>query len=165
MESGPTVFSDLGENIHLEWQGRGDQDGRDVQRVPDKLLENVAFLRTVDRGILKIEKPTPEVEAKLKEQAEAIKAQREASQAAVMETIDHQAEEPIVVTEVDEKGAIVPQTHEGEDDISEPLVSEGDPAVPQDESSQSSTVQMDEAGNIIDEIPEPQVIIEKRQRE
>ncbi len=165
MEKGPTVFSDLGENIHLEWQGRGDNEGRDVQRVPDKLMENVDFLRTVDRGILKIERPTPEVEAKLKEQAEAVKAQREASAAAIMDTIDHQAEESIVTTEINEKGDIVTQTHEDDDEsqVSDDGPADG-PAVPQEESPQASTVQMDEEGNIIDDVPEPQVIIESRQK-
>lgn len=71
MEPGPAVFSDLSNNIALEWARAGDEDGNDVQQVPDVLAENVNFLRAVQKGVFVVEEASPEIEAALTRQAGA----------------------------------------------------------------------------------------------
>lgn len=153
-ETGPTVFSDLGENIQIEWQGQGDAEGRDLQRVPDKLMENVNFRRTIDRGILELVESTPAVEAKLTQQADAAKAHRAEEDSAIEAAMDRTTDRDIVTAEVDESGTLV--SHETEDRTPEPI---GDAP-----SAQGSTVQMDEAGQPITSEPELQVTIEPPQK-
>lgn len=156
-ETGPTVFSDLGENVQIEWQGKGDAAGRDLQRVPDKLMENVDFRRTLDRGILEVVESTPEMEAKIKEQSDANRAQRDARDASIEDVMDRTTDREIVSAEVDEKGKVVTQKNEAR----EPQPQEAQEAP----SSQFSVVQMDESGQPITSEPELQVTIESPQKE
>ena len=158
-ETGPTVFSDLGENIQIEWQGQGDAEGRDLQRVPDKLMENVNFRRTIDRGILELVESTPAVEAKLTQQANAAKAHRDEADLSIEAVMDRTTDRDIVTAEVDESGTLV--SHETEVRETAPTESVSEGVSP---SGLSSTVQMDDAGQPITSEPELQVTIEPPQK-
>lgn len=60
-ESGPTVFA-LDKDNHVEWAGKDDPLGNDVQPVPPEYMNNVQFRRAVTRGILVVEEADEEVE-------------------------------------------------------------------------------------------------------
>ena len=51
---GPTVFTDKLNDLVVEWQGRGNRDGEDVQQVPDSMLQNMNFMRAIRSGILSV---------------------------------------------------------------------------------------------------------------
>lgn len=95
-EAGPTVFTDANTNTQVEWQGAGDPSGEDVQQVPDKLVENVSFLRAVNRGILVVEEATDEVMAALARQTTSWKERRAKAEAASADAIDEQANNDLI---------------------------------------------------------------------
>jgi len=51
LKDGPTVFSIPEKRIEIEWQGKGDPTGADVQGVPDEVLESTYFQRALRRGV------------------------------------------------------------------------------------------------------------------
>jgi hypothetical protein len=51
-QAGPTVFHDENSKTEVTWEGRGDSMGRDIQPVPLHYLENINFLRILNKGIL-----------------------------------------------------------------------------------------------------------------
>lgn len=55
LHAGPTVFT-YGKNAEdfVEWAGRGDQMGNDIQPVPANLLNLVQFRRSLTRGIFEV---------------------------------------------------------------------------------------------------------------
>lgn len=74
MMDGPTVLSsDPKGSEFVEWQGKDDPQGGDIQIVPQSITETVAFHKAVQRGILVLENPddNPEI-------AEAIEKQNRA---------------------------------------------------------------------------------------
>jgi len=85
---GPAVFTDLANNIALEWQGAGDPNGDDIQQVPDGLADNVNFLRSVTRGIFVVEEATEEMQAKLTASGEAWRRRNEAQAKAAIDTLE-----------------------------------------------------------------------------
>lgn len=97
-EGGPTVLSDLKSKEYVEWAGANDPNGADVQPVPEEFLNNVNFLRCVQRGILVIENPedNPEVTAAIERQNAAWQARREQAKKNAEATIDHQANNDLV---------------------------------------------------------------------
>lgn len=100
-EGGPTVLSDLRTKEYVEWQGAGDPGGADVQAVPEEFLQNVNFLRCVQRGILVIEnaEDNPEIVAAIEKQNSAWAARRREAQKSAEDSIDQQANNDIVTTE------------------------------------------------------------------
>jgi len=49
-QAGPLVFRDDASNVEIVWQGKGDNSGNDMQAVPVSFLNNVNFLRILNRG-------------------------------------------------------------------------------------------------------------------
>lgn len=100
-EGGPTVLSDLRTKEYVEWQGAGDPMGADVQAVPEEFLQNVNFLRAVQRGILVIEnaEDNPEVLQAIERQNAAWAHRRKQAQKSAEDSIDQQANNDIITTE------------------------------------------------------------------
>lgn len=99
-EGGPTVLSDLRTKEYVEWAGADDPNGADVQAVPEEFLNNVNFLRAVQRGILVIENPedNPDIAAAIDKQNAAWAARRERAQAQAKESIVEEANNDIVTS-------------------------------------------------------------------
>ncbi len=95
-EAGPTVFTDANTHTQVEWQGANDPSGEDIQQVPDSLIENVAFLRAVNRGILVVEEATPAVREALERQVSSWKARQKTAEEAGAAVIDEQADNDLV---------------------------------------------------------------------
>lgn len=54
-QAGPTVLSSDPKGTHyVEWQGKGDVNGHDIQQVPDEVYNTVAFQRCVRLGVLSL---------------------------------------------------------------------------------------------------------------
>lgn len=52
MTLGPAVFFDQQTNLALEWKGKGDPSGEDIQLVPDETFKNSAeFRKAMNRGV------------------------------------------------------------------------------------------------------------------
>lgn len=67
---GPTVFVDPQTKTTIEWGGKDDPDGRDIQPVPSDLLEHPKFLSVVHQGVIVIEEDDdPDVKAKMERQS------------------------------------------------------------------------------------------------
>jgi hypothetical protein len=100
-EGGPTVLSDLRTKEYVEWQGANDPNGGDVQAVPEEFLNNVNFMRAVQRGILVIENPedNPEIAEAIAKQNAAWSARRERAQQTAQESIVEEANNDIVTTQ------------------------------------------------------------------
>lgn len=79
-QRGPTVFSDESTKQAFEWGGAGDPTGNDVQQVPESLLENVAFLRAINRGVLVVEQAPPHIQESLSQHAAPLATQSTAWQ-------------------------------------------------------------------------------------
>lgn len=97
-EGGPTVLSDLHTKEFVEWQGAGDPNGADIQAVPESFLNNVNFLRCVQRGILVVENPedNPDIAEAIAKQNAAWAARREHAKKQAEATIDQQANNDLV---------------------------------------------------------------------
>ena len=109
LERGPAVFSDPPSNIAMEWQGRGDPNGLDVQPVPDALIENVNFLKAIQAGVFEVVEATdPAVKEKLEAQMQAHQRRREIAAANTEAVLDRESERVIANVSVDEKGLRTP---------------------------------------------------------
>lgn len=106
-ESGPAVFSDPAKNIAVEWQGSGDKNGEDVQHVPDEVLDNVNFLKALQRGIFEVVEASPEVQERLDRQVSAYQQRRAASAQAGEDALDRQAERTVATAVISETGKVV----------------------------------------------------------
>lgn len=97
-EGGPTVLSDLHTKEFVEWAGKDDPDGNDVQPIPTSFLQNVNFLRCVQRGILIVENPedNPELAVAIERQNAGWAARREQAQKKATEAIDQQANNDLI---------------------------------------------------------------------
>lgn len=100
-EGGPTVLSDLQTKEFVEWQGAGDPNGADIQAVPESFLNNVNFLRCVQRGILVVENPedNPEITAAIEKQNAAWAARREQAKKTATASIDQQANNDLIAVQ------------------------------------------------------------------
>lgn len=88
VHKGPTLFSDQNLNLLVEWQGAGDPQGEDVQQVPKSLINNMAFARSLRRGVLEVVEADEDVAnllAKQVSQQERLDAQRAEQLAATLE--------------------------------------------------------------------------------
>ncbi len=99
-EAGPTVLSDLRTKEYVEWQGADDPNGGDVQAVPEEFLNNVNFMRAVQRGILVIENPedNPDIAAAIAKQNAAWSARRERAQQQANDSIVMEASNDLIST-------------------------------------------------------------------
>lgn len=95
-ENGPTVFTDSSTNTQVEWQGAGDPSGEDVQQVPDVLVENVAFLKAVQRGIFVIEEASDATRESLAKQTASWQRRTDEAKAASVEAIDPSTNEDLI---------------------------------------------------------------------
>lgn len=96
-EAGPTCFSDLDKKIAIEWQGKDDPNGEDIQHVPDVIVtENVNFLKMLQRGVFEIVEASPETQEAIARQAAAWRERRGASEQSTADAIDRQAENDFV---------------------------------------------------------------------
>lgn len=64
-QDGPTVFSDDVAKVTIEWAGKGDPMGGDVQPVPAAFTDNVQFQRAIHKGLLSIETADDAVQASI----------------------------------------------------------------------------------------------------
>jgi hypothetical protein len=60
-QAGPTVFHDEASKTEVTWEGAGDSQGRDIQPVPVHYLENINFLRILNKGIFSLVSAPDEV--------------------------------------------------------------------------------------------------------
>ncbi len=77
---GPTLFSDQNSNMMIEWQGAGDPQGGDIQQVPRALINNMAFAKSLRKGVLEVIEADDEIANLLSTQAaqqRALDAKRE----------------------------------------------------------------------------------------
>lgn len=105
-ETGPSVFSDTAKNIAIEWQGAGDPDGEDVQNVPDEVIDNVNFLKALQRGIFVVEEASPETKERLAKQVQAYQKRRSTSDKVGEDALDRQAEKTIAQAVISESGKV-----------------------------------------------------------
>jgi len=106
-EKGPTVFSDISKNIAIEWQGAGDPNGEDVQHVPDEVIENVNFLKSLRRGIFVVEEASDAMKAHLAKQVDAYRSRRDSADEAGQEVLDRRSERTVASAVISETGKVV----------------------------------------------------------
>jgi hypothetical protein len=99
LEAGPAVFSDPTRNIALEWAGADDEDGNDIQQVPDELAQNVNFLRALQKGIFVVEEADEALREALDKQTASWKRRTDEAKAATAATIDPEARNDLISME------------------------------------------------------------------
>lgn len=99
LSDGPTVFSVLKDGVAIEWQGKDNPDGEDLQQVPDALVENVDFLKAVQRGVLVVEDAPDALKEMLAKQTDAFERRTSKAAQASRDAIDPAAHNDIVSTE------------------------------------------------------------------
>lgn len=95
-EPGPSVFTDPVTKIQVEWQGRGDPGGEDIQQVPDDLVQNVSFLKAINRGVFEVVEASDETKEALARQSSTWRERQDAAAQASAEAIDQQANNDIL---------------------------------------------------------------------
>lgn len=105
--AGPTVFSDIANHISIEWQGADDPNGNDVQYAPEALVENVNFIKAVQRGILVVEESTPEIQKNLQRQVDAYHQGQQMRARRTESVMDRNVETPIKTVVISETGQII----------------------------------------------------------
>ncbi len=95
-EAGPTVFTDAATNTQVEWQGAGDPSGEDWQQVPDALVNNVAFLKAVNRGVLVIEEASDEARSALEAQSANWRRRQDEAAKASVDAISEEAQNDLI---------------------------------------------------------------------
>lgn len=96
LQSGPTTFSVLSDNVQIEWQGKDDPGGNDVQHVPDLLAQNVDFLRALQRGIFEIVEAPDSVKDALAKQTSSYRDRQSKENEATVSAIDHVVDNDLV---------------------------------------------------------------------
>lgn len=152
-EGGPTCYTHKASGTQLEWAGRGDPDGNDIQEVEDDLLKTSDMSRVMRKGILsRVDDATGQ--QALRRQTESHVERTKADHEAIVSTIDGSAELPVAQVQIDEKGNVtdtLPAPTSG------PAVTttdgSGDPV------AFTSTGQLDDEGQEI--LTEAQVIIDQ----
>lgn len=177
LEKGPTTFADYKNDVVLEWQGKGDINGLDIQFVPDGLLENPSFMRNINRGILEVipEDLSVEVQQKLAMQGLGYRERRDSGEAMIESVMDRQVERPLIIGTMDEKGQLVQANvtpREAHEINLNPVSDVGQPEIPQEVAAGSSApvgnvVQVDEQGRVIsqEKAEDFQVFMDPRAKE
>jgi hypothetical protein len=94
--SGPLVFSVPKDGIALEWQAMGDATGEDYQQVPDELVNNVAFLKNIQRGTLVIEEAPEALQEMIDKQTASFDARTTKAAEAAASAIDQKADNDLI---------------------------------------------------------------------
>ena len=81
-QAGPLVFRDDSANVEIIWQGKGDNGGMDCQAVPVSFLNNINFLRILNRGAITLVDADDEVRAAVEAQLASPILQHQAQVAA-----------------------------------------------------------------------------------
>jgi len=95
-QAGPAVLSDGTNKLALEWQGKGDPSGGDVQYVPDDVVDMVQFVKAVRQGIFVVVEASDEVKAKLDIQSQQFAKRQAAQDEAAKASIEHTANNDFV---------------------------------------------------------------------
>lgn len=100
-QAGPTVLSSDPKGTHyVEWQGKGDPNGGDIQPIPEEIQNTVQFQRCVRRGIFTILNEDSEsqgvIDEAMRRQQEAWDFRQGATAATAAEVIDQKANNDIV---------------------------------------------------------------------
>lgn len=95
LQAGPTVLSN-GKDLNLEWQGKDDPSGNDVQYVPDDVVTKVEFITAVRKGIFKVINPSEEVSQMLAGQDASYRARQDAIDAAARAAIDPEVHNDLI---------------------------------------------------------------------
>jgi len=77
-QAGPLVFRDDASNVEIVWQGKGNPSGEDMQAVPVAFLNNVNFLRILNRGAVTLIDADEDVRAAVEAQLSSPILQRQA---------------------------------------------------------------------------------------
>lgn len=110
-QAGPTVLSsDPKGSEFVEWQGKSDPSGGDIQPVPEIIQESVAFQRCVRRGILTPLSAEDQdvIDAAMENQQAAWDKRQSFSQDTAAQVIDQQANNDIVTL-----ACVGPSTRQG----------------------------------------------------
>ena len=86
-QAGPTVFS-LDKDTHVEWAGRDDPMGNDLQPVPPEIVNNVQFGRALARGIFVVEDADETIQATLEQHRKEWQERQERARTASLDSID-----------------------------------------------------------------------------
>lgn len=81
-QAGPLVFRDDSANVEIVWQGKGDTSGNDMQAVPVSFLNNINFLRILNRGSITLIDADDDVRAAVEAQLASPILQRQAAASA-----------------------------------------------------------------------------------
>jgi hypothetical protein len=169
-EKGPSVFSDPVNNVAIEWAGIGDPNGGDIQYVPDSLMQDINFIRAINRGIFEKVEMSADVQARMDQQGAAYRERRDEAENNLESVMDRTSEQTIVIGSVDEKGQVQVATQERDPDnipVNVPL--QPDVYGPEEQENAplpaGSVVQMDEQGQVLQEEPELKVSMGPRERE
>jgi hypothetical protein len=99
-QDGPTVLSSDPKGTHyVEWQGKGDPSGGDIQPVPEEIQNTVQFQRCVRRGIFTLldeSEDTGVISEAMERQQEAWDYRQGSTQATAAQVIDQQANNDII---------------------------------------------------------------------
>lgn len=95
-QEGPTVFSDDVAKVTIEWAGKGDPMGNDVQPVPAEFVENVQFQRAIHKGLLEIEQADDAVKESMKRQRAEWESRMERQRNAGKQAIDQVADNDLI---------------------------------------------------------------------
>lgn len=90
-QDGPTVLAtDPKGTIVVEWAGKGDLNGNDIQPIPEEMLNHVAFTRALSRNVLSLleDQSDPEVVDALHKQQEAWLARTQRSAKVATDAIE-----------------------------------------------------------------------------
>ncbi len=105
LEGGPTVLTHPPTGAQLEWAGRGDKDGNDVQEVSEEVLRSSDMTRVIRKGILKIVDDAAAAQA-IARQGDAHRERVQAEQKASLQAIDDTSDVPIAQAKINEKGEV-----------------------------------------------------------
>jgi hypothetical protein len=94
-ELGPTVLT-VGKEHAFEWKGKGDPNGEDVQHLPDTILEDVNFVKALNKGVFTVEEANEGNLASIARQGESFRERMAAQQQAAMDSIDQEANNDLV---------------------------------------------------------------------
>lgn len=105
-EGGPTVYTHKPSGTALEWAGRGDRDGGDVQEVEEDILKTSDIARCLRKGVLSIVDGA-EAQASLAQHEVAHRATVQAERDAVDKVVDTTSDQPVAQVQIDGKGNVV----------------------------------------------------------
>ena len=97
--AGPTVISSDPRSTHfVQWEGKGDPSGGDVQLVPKEIVGTVPFVNAIRNGIIEVENPedNPDLMEALDRKAETWAKRQAEAQTDIRATIDQQPNRDLV---------------------------------------------------------------------